>query len=48
MVRNLIQEVIFGNHQMNYLTEFDLYIDIVLRVYMFYATILFLKADARR
>ena len=26
MVRKRIQEVIFGNYQMNYLIEFDLYI----------------------
>ena len=32
MVRKRIQEGIFGNFRMNYLTEFDLYIDILLIV----------------
>ena len=45
-----IQEGIFRNYWMNYLTEFDMYIDIVLLVYMFFAMIFFffLKVDVRR
>ena len=31
----------FGNYQMNYIAEFDLYIDIVLIVYMFCANFFF-------
>ena len=43
------EEGILGNYQMNYLTEFDLYIDTVLTVYMFCVKIFFyLKADLRR
>ena len=36
-----IWESILGNNQMNYLIEFDLYLDIVLIMYMFCATIFF-------
>ena len=35
------EEFDFGNYGMNYLREFDLYIDIVLIVYMFYVKIFF-------
>ena len=41
MVRQKIQEDIFGNYLMNYLTEFDSHKDIVLIVYIFYAKIFF-------
>ena len=41
MVRIRILEGIFGNYQLTYLTEFNLYIDIVSIVYMFDAKILF-------
>ena len=34
------EEDIFGNYRMNYLTELDLNIDVVLIVYIFYAKIL--------
>ena len=33
-LRKIIEENIFGNDQMNYLREFDLYIDIAQIVYM--------------
>ena len=54
--RKRIPEGIFGNSWTNYLTEFDLYIDIVSKVYMFFANILFSrligeankKGDAQR
>ena len=42
-----IKEGNFVNYQLNYLTEFDMYIDIVLIVYIFCAKI-FLKVDMRR
>ena len=48
MVRKRILEGILGNCRMNYLTEFDLYIDIVLIVYMFCTNILFIKVDVGR
>ena len=40
MVRKRIPEGIFGNYQMNYWTEFDLYIDIILIVDIFCVNIL--------
>ena len=40
---------IWGDYWMNYSTEFDISVDIVLILFIFYANILFLlKADARR
>ena len=48
MVKKRISENIFGNYLMNYLTEFDLYLDIVLIEYMFCAKTLFFKVDLRR
>ena len=36
--RNLL--VILGNYCMNYLKEFDLYVDIVLILYMFYVLVI--------
>ena len=41
MFWNRIEEGIFGNDRMDYCTEFDLYIDILLIVYMCCANILF-------
>ena len=34
MERKIIEKGIFGNSQMNYLTKFDLYVDIVLIVFV--------------
>ena len=44
-----VKEGISRNNQMNDITEFDLYVDIVLIVYMMCTKIVFffLKADAR-
>ena len=35
LVRKRILEGILGNYQMNYITEFDLDVDIVLMIYIF-------------
>ena len=35
MLRKRIKEGIFGNCKINYLKEFDVYVDIVLILYMF-------------
>ena len=43
MVRKRNKEEILGKYQINYITEFDLYTDIVLIVHMFCAKILFLR-----
>ena len=42
-IRQRFYEGIFGNYQMNYLTEFELYIDIGLIVYIFCAKFFFFK-----
>ena len=41
MVRKRIYKGIFGNNRMNYSTEFELYIDILLIVYKFCAKLVF-------
>ena len=42
MIRKGIQGDIFGNHRINYLPEFDQYIDIMFIFYMFCRKALFL------
>ena len=49
MVRNKNRESIFGNNLMNFLKEFDLYIDVVLMLYMFCVKIIhFLKVRCEK
>ena len=48
MVRRRIYEGILGNYLINYLTEFDVFIDIVLILHMFYARILLLKGCSEK
>ena len=48
IVRKRIKVGIFGNYHMDYLTEFDLCIRIVLTEYIICVKILFLKVDVRK